>query len=92
MRAIWKFEVEVTSEPFKIVMPKDSAILSVQVQKGVPCIWCLIDESRIGKEGEARYFKVIGTGHRFDITGLAYIGTFQLVEGSFIGHLFEVVK
>ena len=42
---------------------------------------------------EVRRFALRGTGQYFDYRSNVekYIGTFQLNEGAFVGHLFEVV-
>ena len=83
---IWKFEIEV-DDKIKIEMPKNSEILCVQVQNGKPCIW-----AKVIKENskEIRFFTVFGTGHEIKEHNLNYIGTFQLFEGRFVGHLFEI--
>lgn len=102
MITIWKFKIEI-NDRFSIEMPKGSAILCVQVQdepkpwgQGIleenPCIWAVVDTEQ---PKEVRTFSVKGTGHPFhdfELSTLHYIGTFQLVSGSFIGHLFEVKK
>ena len=72
-----------------IPMPKGAHILTVQVQHNTPCIWAIVDE---GQPSESRNFRIFGTGHEMDIDlPLSnYIGTFQLLGGDFIGHLFEI--
>jgi len=82
---IWKFPFDVEDD-LSIAMPKNSEIVDVQVQGEQPCIWaiCNSDESY-----EKRRFVIVGTGHPLGIIG-KYIGTFQLLGGSFVGHLFEV--
>jgi len=86
MKRIFKFPLQITDIQ-KINMPKDSTILTVQVQKGTPCLWALVDTD---KEAEERFIRIIGTGHPVPENILRYIGTFQVLEGTFIGHVFEV--
>lgn len=88
MKRIFKFPLQV-SDLQKISMPKDSSLLTVQVQKGTPCLWALVDTD---KETEERFIRIIGTGHPVPENILRYIGTFQVLEGSFIGHVFEVER
>ena len=85
---IFKYHFEVEGE-VSIPMPKGAHILTVQVQHNTPCIWAIVDPEQ---PIESRTFRIFGTGHEMDIniTRSHYIGTFQLLDGSFIGHLFEV--
>lgn len=84
MKRIFKYEIPV-SDDFKLSLPKGSEILSVQMQKSIPCLWALIDEAN---ERENRYFKLYGTGMAID-DNLKYIGTFQMLNGGLVFHLFE---
>ncbi|KKN27722.1 hypothetical protein LCGC14_0861460 [marine sediment metagenome] len=84
---IYKYPFEV-SDTVEIMMPTKARILTVQTQSNAPCIWALVDGD---KPLETRRFRVFGTGHEFNIDPIQskYIGTFQLMDGGFIGHLFE---
>jgi len=87
MKRIFKFPLEMTDLQ-KIDMPKDSTLLTVQVQKGIPCLWALVDTD---KEAEGRFIGIIGTGNPVPENTLRYIGTFQALEGNwFVGHVFEM--
>lgn len=86
MKRIFKFPLQITDIQ-KIRMPKDSSLLTVQVQKGTPCLWALVDTD---KEAVERLIGIIGTGHPVPENVLRYIGTFQVLEGTFVGHVFEV--
>ena len=87
MKKIFKFPLQV-SDLQKISIPKDSTLLTVQVQKGVPCLWALVDTD---KETEERFIRIIGTGNLIPENTLRYIGTFQVIENNwFVGHVFEV--
>jgi len=84
--SIWKYTLETTYFQ-QIKIPSPAKILTIQVQHGVPCIWVLVDleEDLINKE-----LIIVGTGHPVDDPHtLNYVGSFQLMEGQFIGHLFE---
>lgn len=70
-----------------ILMGKDAKVLAVQVQHNTPCIWALVQPGEIESE---RVFRVYGTGHA--IEGGSYVGTFQLHDGAFVGHVFEEAK
>ena len=86
MKRIFKFPLQV-SDLQKIGMPKDSTLLTVQVQNGVPCLWVVVETD---KEIEERFIRIIGTGHSVPENVLRYIGTFQVMKGTFVGHVFEV--
>jgi hypothetical protein len=88
MKAIFKYVLPV-KDTFTISLPKNARILSVQTQHNSPVLWAQINTKN---QKEARKFRLIGTGHPIgNVTNLKYIGTFQLDDGSFIGHLFEII-
>jgi len=41
---------------------------------------------------ETRHFRLIGTGHEFELSTLFYIGTAKLFNDDFVWHLFEQIK
>ncbi len=88
MEQIYKYPLQV-NDRFSICLPEDSKVLCVDSQRGVPYIWALVDSSD-EVPLEERWFRLVGTGHVItEDEDLDYIGTFQLQNGSFIGHLFE---
>ena len=87
MKTIWKYQLEVTDTQ-EISIPCNSKILSVQTQRNKPVMWVLIDPDT---EKFTKKFRIYGTDHPIETNDLIYIGTFQLDEGSFIGHVFELV-
>jgi hypothetical protein len=90
MRKIFKYELETVGTQV-LTLPADSTILCVQVQRGVPCIWADIDAETSAIE--QRKFRIYGTGHPIDESeAIEYIGTYQLYQGDFVGHVFEVIK
>lgn len=88
---IWKYEFEV-KDRFSIEMPEASRILCVQTQNDNACLWVHTDPDA---KLEGRNFVIHGTGHLIDseeVFYYNYIGTFQLLQGNFVGHLFEVIQ
>lgn len=88
MKSIWKFPLAVNDKQ-AIQMPKGAKILTVQVQGdgGLPCIWALCDtEAPL----ENRLIAMFGTGHQAPEGAADYIGTFQLHNGEFVFHVFEM--
>ena len=88
MKVIYNYPVEVQSE-FSLDIPENAEVLCVQTQHDNPYIWVLLDTSDDSIE---RNFSVVPTGQEILWTDkqARYIGTFQLSDGFFIGHLFEL--
>lgn len=89
MKAIWKYPFEVDGEII-LQVPKGAEPLCVQVQDDKPCLWMVVNPDAYL---ENRKFRIIATGQPFDNSSnrvFDYVGTFQLVEGRFIGHLFDI--
>ena len=89
MKKIYKYQFSVENN-FEIEIPVNAEILAIQTQNNIPCIWALVDDYGVY---EKRSFAIYGTGHKVDEKFMHnYIGTFQLLEGKFVGHLFEILK
>lgn len=87
--AVWKWPVPII-DVFEIDMPKGARILSVQVQRGEPQVWGLVDPSA---PKETRTFVLLGTGNVHAsrlIVDCDYVGTFQIEGGALVFHLFAV--
>lgn len=86
---IFKYPFEV-SDYFYIEMPQGASVLTVQTQHEKPCVWAIVDENQLVLENHR--FCVFGTGHLMNIDTVEhhYVGTFQLLGGAFVGHLFEL--
>ena len=86
-RTIWKFPLDL-KDVNHIYMPKDAKILSVQVQRGIPCVWAMVNPDA---PVETRAFLTIGTGAKMPIgTKLTYISTYQYErDGVLVFHIFE---
>ena len=86
---IWKFPFPVQDQ-FRLTMPAGARILEVQVQNGQPVLWAIVSPDN---PKESRPFILLGTGHPWH-TGTPdeydHLGTFQLVGGTLIFHLFEL--
>jgi len=91
MITIWKYPIEMGSE-FTVEMPKKARILCVQMQRGRPQMWALVDTDAPLKKAR---FHLAMTGERlanaFEEMGTSgewkYRGTFQ--AGVLVCHLFE---
>ena len=85
---IWKYKIPAHTYT-EIEMPKGAKVLTVQTQRGEPCIWAIVDPNQ---EKEIRCFFIYGTGISFDyLQTYKYIGTFQ-PHDYLVFHLFEVTK
>lgn len=87
MKTIFKYQLGADEKQY-VSLPKDSEILTVQAQKGNPCLWALVDTQN---HFEERCIEIFGTGHEIPNDGMdrKYISTFQLDGGTFIYHAFE---
>lgn len=86
---VWKYEINPGNmDEFHWTIPEGFGALTVQVQNGVACLWALVDPRKPLRRFK---FRVFGTGQPIpkDLP-LDYLGTFQLVNGKFVGHLFRV--
>ena len=82
--SVWKYEIEV-DETFTREMPEHARVLHVGVQAGTPCMWVQVAP---GNKIETRTFHCHGTGHSIPL-GRVHLGSFMLLDGAFVGHLFE---
>ena len=89
MKIVYKYSLGGKPHDFEIEMQEGAEILTVQVQKGTACIWALVDSDA---PLITRRLFIIGTGRDASIlesVNAKYIGTFQLLNGDLIWHLFE---
>jgi len=86
MKRIYKYELK--ADPgFVVNMPKYAEILCVQVQGDTPCIWASVDPD---EPMQSRVFEIVPTGSAIpDYAKLNYLGTFQLLGGAIVFHVFE---
>ncbi|MBA7614272.1 hypothetical protein ES703_21535 [subsurface metagenome] len=92
MLTIYKYPIPI-EDHFTLELPKDARILTVQIQRGTPQLWAVVDPEA---EKEIRHFRLSGTGHPLggsDFLKMSnYIGTFQIENGALVFHLFEIKK
>lgn len=91
---IYKKELALTGIQ-TVLLPVEAEIISLQIQKGVPCIWYSFTEDEEEEEEQENVTLVtMGTGETYDPFNkkLIYIGTYQLHGGNFVGHVFKEVK
>lgn len=76
-------------------MPRGAEILSLQVQKGIICIWAKVDTS-LPEESDlvTRHFKIFGTGEPLDFGGseAKYIGTCLVSNDTLVWHVYEILN
>jgi len=74
---------------FELELPRGAKVLTVQLQFGNPQMWVSLNPDA---KKEKRLFITVATGQRITEKNLTYIGTFQIMNGTLIWHLFEVKK
>lgn len=80
---IYKYELKPDLST-ELHIEKYARLLSCQVQRGVICLWYLVDEY---EKTEKRTFYRVGTGKRFDASNSVYIGTVQ--QEPYVWHIWE---
>jgi hypothetical protein len=86
VKTIWKYPLQ--PDVTTLDMPQGAQVLTVQVQGNRPVLWALVDPCQLKRK---RRFAVFGTGHDIPDEVGKYIGTFQLLDGGLVFHLFEVL-
>ena len=86
MKRVFKYAVPVAGYYTIAKMPHNAEILTVQMQRGEPFVWAMVDDEDAPKY--QRIFRWLGTGHPADDAG-KYVGTIQLDGGALIFHLFD---
>lgn len=83
---IYKWQLETTDRQ-TLPLQRDAQALTVQVQHGVPCLWCLVDPDQ---PVQPQVIYICGTGHPThpEATAESYIGTYQLHSGGLVFHVF----
>jgi hypothetical protein len=84
MKRIYKYPIPIQDEII-VEMPLGSVILTAQMQHSEPFIWCLVNSTEVIIK---RHLYLYGTGMEVK-RGSRYIGTFQMLAGDLIWHLFE---
>lgn len=82
-RRVYKYPIPLRDD-FQLLLPRGAAILDVQMQRGAPQLWALVDTSQPLVE---RVFRLAGTGHPLtsdDTSQLEHCGSFQMQQGALI--------
>lgn len=85
MRTVHKYPLDLTDVQ-AIDMPRDAAILTIQVQHDVPVLWARVDTANLT---ERRLIHLVGTGNPLPDHAAGYIATIQLHDGRLVLHAFE---
>jgi len=86
-QTIWKFPIKSIGND-ALEMPLGASVLTVQVQNEIPVIWARVDPEQ---PKVRRRVWIAVTGGRIELPVIEdsdYIGTFQLHDGRFVGHVF----
>ena len=85
MKIIYKYELSVHDEQ-RFHMPLGYQLLTVQIQRGKPCIWALVDTTFPDVPVDLLTY---GTGGPVPGRPGLYAGTYQLENGGIVFHVFE---
>ena len=83
---VLKYELNVVGQ-FTLTVPKVFQPLTIQLQRGVPCLWALVN---LGHGTQEVNFRMVGTGQDIgdkDLINHTYLGTVQEQLG-FVWHYF----
>ena len=81
---VWKFAIGDPESP--ISLPRGAEILSVAVQRGVVCLWALVDPEQ---PREDRHLVVAGTGQDVPDERGRFLGTVLLADGDLVFHIWD---
>jgi hypothetical protein len=91
-RTIVKHEVPLT-KAFSLKLPDESfRILSLQVQQGRAQLWVEIEEVPSPGGEYEQWFVNVGTEERVPDEVGEFVGTYQVLGGSWVFHLYELEK
>ena len=85
MHSVFKYPVPF-ADHFNVETHEGARPLSVQIQRGEPQVWMLVDTKapKVRKR-----FRLAGTGHPIR-DAVLFVGTFQVDGGTLVFHLFEM--
>lgn len=97
MKHIYKYPLAETVDQIRdlkeMELPAGATLLTVQIQRKIPCIWAVVDD-RDGDENKTkrvkRRFRTYGTGHPMEDAAdfPNYVGTYQMEDGRLVFHVF----
>lgn len=86
---VWKWNLPEGVGTHVVEMPEGARVLGLQLQRGVPAIWALVDERL---RTERRAFVTFPTGGALPADvgwALQFVGTYQLEADGLVFHVFE---
>lgn len=88
MLTVYKYPFDI-NDYFELDLPEGAMILKLDMQFEKPVLWALVDPSR---PLIRRTFRLAGTGHpiKESFDQLFFHGTFSMMGGSLIWHVFEI--
>lgn len=84
---IWKWTLASTDIQ-TLHLPVGAQVLTVQAQGECAQLWALCHEKA---EKEPRRFAIYGTGNPIPDEPGIYVGTYQLMDGRLVLHVFELI-
>lgn len=84
---IFKYPIPMSSGEFSLTLPRYSHFLKIGIQKNLPYMWFMVDESNPLVEF---FYKVIFTGQEFYAQGAEHLDTVQIAD--LVIHVFQVYK
>lgn len=85
-KIIYKYPLEIIDEQV-VLLPAYARILTVQAQHDAPYLLALVNPNLPNEVPVT--IRMFGTGHPIeDSDGLEYVGTFQILEGDLVFHVF----
>lgn len=84
------FKYELLTYPTQYTLPVGATFLTVQSQNDIPHMWFELDPAA---PTEQRTFAALATGEPIYMPASQrkYLGTFQLENGTYVFHLFEIL-
>lgn len=87
VRKVFKYPLIVTDrQPVRI--PVGHEFISLGVQDDTACLWAIVDPLQ---DLETIQILIHGTGHTIYETAGEFLGTFQLADGKFTGHVWKEI-
>lgn len=87
MKTVYKYPLGVADYQL-IVLPVGAKILCVKMQRGVACLWALVDKEQTQKESVT--IRIAGTGHDIE-EDVEYIDTIMVAGGEMVFHFFKAL-
>jgi hypothetical protein len=85
-----RIPLEAIDAQVRLELPKDSKILTIQLQGTSPVVWYSFDVEK-AEDREWRTIAVVGTGLEFESGNWRYISTVLVQAGYLVLHFYEVL-